>query len=110
MSFLVNLSKKMLLLFLFALCPRGKFLPFFSGTSIGISLSQNHSPFAVVTICNILLLLSVLSVSFVENLVGYIMIYMVIFGITSGMIYLIPIRIAWVYFPKRKGELAKEHL
>jgi hypothetical protein len=75
------------------------------GSSFGINLSQKYSPFKVVFICDILLLASVLIVSFMENLAGYIVVYMICFGVTSGMIYLIPIRIAWVYFPNKKGKL-----
>lgn len=45
-----------------------------------------------------------LIVSFISDYVTFIIIYTVMIGLASGMVYMTPIVCGWKYFPNRKGK------
>jgi len=42
-------------------------------------------------------------VSFISNYILFIIIYTVMVGLSSGLVYMVPVVCGWKYFPKRKG-------
>jgi len=42
-------------------------------------------------------------VSFISNYMLFIIIYTVMIGLSSGLVYMVPVICGWKYFPKRKG-------
>jgi OFA family oxalate/formate antiporter-like MFS transporter len=46
---------------------------------------------------------AMLIVSFVENMALFIVIYSVLIGISTGLMYMLPIVCGWKYFPNNKG-------
>ena len=51
---------------------------------------------ASIVICMILL-------SFIRNFYGFVIVYLVMFSIPTGFLYVIPITCAWSYFPNKRG-------
>ena len=56
---------------------------------------------ALITVIGISL--SVLSVSFIDNFIGYIIIYGIIFGFFIGYGYMAPLKNCYEHLPNRKG-------
>lgn len=44
--------------------------------------------------------------SFVKNYYSFLLLFSVSFGITNGLTYIVPLHIAWMYFPNKEGLLA----
>ena len=51
---------------------------------------------ASIVICMILL-------SFIRNFYGFVIVYLLMFSIPTGFLYVIPITCAWSYFPNKRG-------
>lgn len=75
-------------------------------TTVGVKLCNRFPPMYVTIGLASVCLSSVLIVSFMKTLAGYIVFYMIFFGLFSGMLYLIPLKIAWGYFPEKKGTVS----
>ena len=73
-----------------------------SSSFIGIRLNQKYKARPILIICSLILLISILLASFVTSYIGYVFVYCVGFGITSGFMYLVPLNTGFKY-PVKKG-------
>ncbi|CAD8092769.1 unnamed protein product [Paramecium sonneborni] len=71
--------------------------------SFGVKLAQRVGFKTMIAGAGFLISLAFLILSFINNIYGFILIYCLMIGIPSGLVYMLPIICGWKYFPFNRG-------
>jgi len=70
---------------------------------IGVRLAHRFGVRKVALSGTALSVISVFATSYITNFAGMLIVYGILFGFASGIIFVLPMEAAWKYFPHKKG-------
>eukprot|EP01017_Pseudomicrothorax_dubius_P010151 TRINITY_DN13594_c0_g1_i4.p1 TRINITY_DN13594_c0_g1~~TRINITY_DN13594_c0_g1_i4.p1 ORF type:complete len:298 (+),score=68.79 TRINITY_DN13594_c0_g1_i4:11-904(+) len=73
------------------------------GLIIGVDLAENFGFRPVSFVCTALMSAVIFLASFVKTFWLFTLLYGILFGLCSGVFYMLPIYIGWNHFPKKRG-------
>ena len=78
--------------------------------SFGVKIAQRFGHKLIMLIGVVTIAISVFCCSFITSFGVFVAIYAVLVGVSSGLIYMVPVICGWRYFPEKKGTLSTASL